>query len=139
MTAALSDPVGGGDPTARVVAYLRGHDTLTGLTVSGQNRPPYPALMVTDPSSAPLGTARHIVTTTLQFEVLDDRLASSGRAVLKPLAFAVIDALRDLPDHPYDADTGGPVITNVDFGSLGWEPLLGQGRYLWRATLHSHR
>ena len=136
--AAVSAPVGDGDPTAVVIAYLRAHPALAAVTVSGQNRPPYPALMVTDPASLPLGTARRILSTTLQFDLFDDLLASSGRAALKPLAYAVIDALRDLPDVPYNAAAAAAVITDVDFGTLGWQPLLAQGRYLFRATLHSH-
>lgn len=138
----LPSPIGGGDPVARVLAYLRNHPVVAPMVggaagVGGRNAPPYPRIVVSDPPGPTLGSARRIVTSVAQIEALGDVQGFPGRAVLKPIAYAVIDALRDLPDIP-TAD-GDPVITWVDFGALGYSPLPnGQGRYLFRATLTSH-
>lgn len=128
------------DPTARVVAFLSAPDALaaSGAKVVGAtNEPPYPCVVVSDPPGGDAGLGRHLISTTLLFEVLGSRDETIGRSAVKAVAFATIDLLRTLHEQPYDPDW--PVITNVTFSTPGWSPLpTGQPRYTFRATVHSH-
>lgn len=132
--------IGDADVVARVVSYLPGHPRLPGVTpeqVGGQNQPPYPRFVVTDPPGASIGDARWVLTSVVQVEVLGDTSTTMSRAVLKSLAYGAVDALRMLPEQAHDP--AWPVITNVSMTPPGWSPLgTGQPRYVFRATITSH-
>ena len=135
-----------GDVVIPVIAALRdavdvappGHP-LHEVNVTGENEPPYPALVITDPPGGNLGDSRWLASHVIQFEAVGDPQRTVDRATLKRIAYAAARVLAGLPDVAHGPDREGPVITSVTCGSPGWSPMpTGQNRYVVRATIHSH-
>lgn len=137
------DDLAAADPLPRVLAWLSGHpaviDVLGGTgRVGGENVPPYPRLLLTDPDGDDRDL-RWLLAPVIQIEALDDLDGSAGKARLRRCLYVALGALKQLPDQ--EVPPGEPVITEVrGVRGGGWVPLpTGQGRYVASVRVWSHR
>jgi len=131
------------DPVAAVTGWLAGHARLAALqselrTGEGRwvgvlNAPPFPRLRIAD-TDADLRGLTGPQDVTLGIDVLGDPDGRPGKAALRRLAVAVIEALDEITTVPH---TGGCTFSRLTVGGPSWAPLPpgSQPRYLLRPTL----
>lgn len=105
--------------------------------VGGENEPPYPRIVLTDPPGDDRDL-QHLVAPVVQIEVLGDLDGSPGKPALRALLYDAIEVIAAIPHRL--ADPGQPIITAVrSSGGGGWSPLPnGQPRYLTTLRLYGH-
>lgn len=109
------------------------------VSITAENEPPYPALIISDPPGGNAGGGLWLASHVVQVEAVGDPQRTIERAAVKRIAYAALAVVASLPDAAHAEGSQSPVITSVTAATPGWSPMpTGQNRYLFRATVHSH-